>query len=53
MVAIYDEAEARVVMTWRHRFASDVWNWELVGGVAELGEHPAETARREAREEGG
>src|SRR3954451_19844181 len=44
MMALLDDAEGRVLLMWRHRFASDVWNWELPGGLLEPGEDPAVTA---------
>ena len=53
MVAIIDAERRHVGLIWRHRFASDVWNWELPGGLVEAGEDPEETARREAIEEVG
>jgi 8-oxo-dGTP pyrophosphatase MutT (NUDIX family) len=40
-------------MTWRHRFATDEWGWELPGGIVEPGEDAASTARREVEEETG
>lgn len=51
MTAILDETREHVGLMWRHRFASDVWNWELPGGLVEEGEDPAATARRELAEE--
>ena len=53
MAVLLDEAEDRVLLLWRHRFASDVWNWELPGGVVESGEEPARAAAREVEEETG
>lgn len=43
--------DGTVGLTWRHRFAPGVWNWELPGGLVEDGEDPADTARREIVEE--
>lgn len=40
-------------MLWRYRFAVDAWGYELLGGIVEPGEDPAETAAREAEEESG
>lgn len=51
MTAILDEGGTHVALVWRHRFAPDVWNWELPGGLVDGEEDPAETARREIREE--
>jgi 8-oxo-dGTP pyrophosphatase MutT (NUDIX family) len=53
IIALHDPARDRVLMMWRHRFASDVWSWEFPGGVVEEGEDPAATAAREAVEETG
>ena len=53
VTALLDESEERVLLLWRHRFASDVWNWELPGGLLEPGEDPAATAARELEEETG
>ncbi len=35
MTALLDDAGERVLLMWRHRFAADVWNWELPGGLLE------------------
>jgi 8-oxo-dGTP pyrophosphatase MutT (NUDIX family) len=43
----------RVLMLWRHRFATDEWGWELPGGIADQGEQPVDTAVREVVEETG
>jgi ADP-ribose diphosphatase len=43
----------RVLMLWRYRFPTDQWGYELLGGLVEEGEHPADTARREVEEETG
>jgi 8-oxo-dGTP pyrophosphatase MutT (NUDIX family) len=53
MTALLDDAGEHVLLMWRHRFASDVWNWELPGGLLEEGEDPAVTAAREVEEETG
>src|SRR3954454_10098293 len=53
MTALLDDAEERVLLMWRHRFAADVWNWELPGGLLEPDEGPAVTAGRELEEETG
>lgn len=51
MTAILNEEGTRVGLVWRHRFAPGVWNWELPGGLVDGEEDPAETAKREIREE--
>lgn len=45
--------ENRVLMLWRHRFATDEWGWELPGGILDPGEDPADCAVREVVEETG
>lgn len=49
---VVDEAE-RVLTLWRYRFATDKWGYELLGGIVEQDEEPAETAKREVEEESG
>ncbi|WP_296389104.1 NUDIX hydrolase [Pseudonocardia sp.] len=53
MTVVLDDAGEHVLMAWRHRFVPDVWNWELPGGLLDVGETPAETAAREVEEETG
>jgi 8-oxo-dGTP pyrophosphatase MutT (NUDIX family) len=53
MTAVLDPEHEHVGLIWRHRFAPDVWNWELPGGLVDEGEEPADTARRELVEEVG
>lgn len=53
MTVVLDDAGEHVLMSWRHRFVPDVWNWELPGGLLDPGESPAETAAREVEEETG
>lgn len=53
MTVVLDDAGEHVLMSWRHRFVPDVWNWELPGGVVDSGEEPATTAMREVEEETG
>lgn len=53
MTVVLDDAGEHVLMSWRHRFVPDVWNWELPGGLLDVGESPAETAAREVAEETG
>lgn len=51
MTAVLDDEGAHVALIWRHRFAPDLWNWELPGGLVDAGESPREAAARELREE--
>lgn len=53
MTVVLDDAGDHVLMSWRHRFVPDVWNWELPGGLLDEGEEPAQTAAREVEEETG
>jgi 8-oxo-dGTP pyrophosphatase MutT (NUDIX family) len=53
MTAVLDDAGERVLLMWRHRFAPDLWNWELPGGLVEEDEEPIEAAAREVEEETG
>lgn len=43
----------RILMLRRYRFAVDQCGYELLGGIVEPGEDPAQTAAREAEEESG
>jgi 8-oxo-dGTP pyrophosphatase MutT (NUDIX family) len=52
-VALIVDDRERVLMLWRYRFAVDQWGYELLGGIVEPGEDPADTAAREAEEESG
>jgi len=52
-VALVVDADERVLTLWRYRFATDEWGYELVGGLVEEGEVPADTAAREVVEETG
>ncbi|MCG8918779.1 NUDIX hydrolase [Actinokineospora sp. PR83] len=42
-----------VLTLWRYRFAVNKWGYELIGGLVEKNENPAQTAAREAVEETG
>jgi 8-oxo-dGTP pyrophosphatase MutT (NUDIX family) len=53
MTVVLDDAGEHVLLSWRHRFVPDVWNWELPGGLLDAGEAPAVTAAREVEEETG
>lgn len=53
MAVLFDDSSERVLMAWRHRFAPNLWNWEIPGGIIEPGEEPKETAIRELVEEAG
>ena len=53
MTVVMDDEGKRVLLSWRHRFVPDVWNWELPGGLVDAGEQPAVTAAREVEEETG
>jgi 8-oxo-dGDP phosphatase len=52
LTVVLDEQD-RILMLWRHRFATDEWGWELPGGILERGEDPADCAVREVVEETG
>ncbi len=53
MTVVLDDEGRHVLLSWRHRFVPDLWNWELPGGLLDDGEAPAETAAREVEEETG
>lgn len=53
MTVVLDDVGRSVLMSWRHRFVPDVWNWELPGGLLDEDETPADTAAREVEEETG
>lgn len=52
-VALVVNQNEQILTLWRHRFATDQWGYELVGGLVEEGEEPAQTAAREVTEETG
>ena len=52
-IAVLVNKQNEVLMLRRHRFATDEWGHELLGGLIEVGEEPAAAAAREAVEEGG
>jgi 8-oxo-dGDP phosphatase len=51
-VVISDDGE-NVLLSWRHRFVPDVWNYELPGGLLEDDEAPELAVAREILEETG
>jgi 8-oxo-dGTP pyrophosphatase MutT (NUDIX family) len=53
MTVVVDDGGENVLMSWRHRFVPDVWNWELPGGLLDENEEPIDTAAREVLEETG
>jgi ADP-ribose pyrophosphatase len=52
-VALIVDDQDRVLMSWRYRFVTEQWGFELLGGMVDAGEDAAGTAAREAEEESG
>jgi 8-oxo-dGTP pyrophosphatase MutT (NUDIX family) len=52
-VALIVDDQDRALMSWRYRFVTDQWGFELLGGMVDAGEDAAGTAAREAEEESG
>lgn len=53
MAVVLDDDRRHVLLSWRHRFVPDVWNYELPGGLVEDDEPAEETIAREVLEETG
>ncbi|MCE3552829.1 NUDIX hydrolase [Pseudonocardia sp. RS11V-5] len=53
MTVVLDGVAQHVLLSWRHRFVPDIWNWELPGGLLDENEEPIDTAAREVLEETG
>ena len=53
MAVVIDDTGHNVLLSWRHRFVPDVWNYELPGGLVDVGETPEQTVVREILEETG
>jgi 8-oxo-dGTP pyrophosphatase MutT (NUDIX family) len=53
MAVVLDEDRQHVLVSWRHRFVPDVWNYELPGGLVEDDEPAEKTIAREVLEETG
>jgi ADP-ribose pyrophosphatase YjhB (NUDIX family) len=53
MTVVINDARDSVLVSWRHRFIPDVWNYEIPGGLVEPGEDPQAAAVREVLEETG
>lgn len=53
MTLVLDDDEQHVLLSYRHRFVPNVWNYELPGGLLNDAEPAATTAARELEEETG
>lgn len=53
MAVLFDDSRENVLLSWRHRFAPDIWNWEIPGGIIDGEENPRDTIARELVEETG
>ena len=53
MAVVLNDSRDQVLLSWRHRFVPDTWNYELPGGLVEDEEDPKTTAIREVIEETG
>ena len=53
MAVVLNDSRDHVLLSWRHRFVPDTWNYELPGGLVEDEEDPKATAIREVIEETG
>ena len=53
MAVVINDEGTHVLLSWRHRFVPDVWNYELPGGLVEENEPPEDTVVREVAEETG
>ncbi|MDR7300411.1 NUDIX hydrolase [Haloactinomyces albus] len=53
MMLVLDDEEQHALLAYRHRFVSDVWNYELPGGLLNEDEPASTTAARELEEETG
>ncbi len=52
-VALITDDQDRVLMSWRYRFVTEQWGYELLGGMVDAGEDAVRTAARETEEESG
>jgi 8-oxo-dGTP pyrophosphatase MutT (NUDIX family) len=52
-VALIVDDQDRVLMSWRYRFVTEQWGYELLGGMVDAEEDAAVAAARETEEESG